>query len=369
MEYESVVMWSVFEYIEFISALCFSCTLIINAKNYIKERIISSLFSALISLFFMLAIASALLESVINMTHYFYDFKIHLGDFLVVSFIAMGFLTWFIYMNYLSSEKIGLGVITLTFIAGLIVMGELLAKTATTINMVNFIGIIALSYLVYFSTRFFRNLNSVLKKRRLDSKYAKHLKIYSIGSLAFIISFIIILMGDIAVLTISKELARRFYSVGYTLVFFAVLILVIIPMINPLILEANLSYPYLAIFVTKDGNPVIHKEFQPQYSIFDPELASGIITAILNASQEIIGIEADLQVIKFDKFSIIAAVTKNIAGYLFVKRPTMILRTILLKAVKVIETKIDFTKDIILIDNATMSLIDKELDLIFEPLI
>ncbi len=360
-------MLSIFKFIEILAGILLGFTLVINLRNYLRERVHSSLFSVLISSLFILAVLASILEAYWEIKIYLYDFEINLSSFLVVLFLTLGFLTFLIYINYLSSERIRIGAIAYAFMSGLIVMGELLAKTNTMASIVNIIGIIGLMYLLASAVKFAYNLQINIKSRGREYGVDKLLLIYSVGLILFISGFIILLMGDVYVLSISRDIAKGLYFIGYGALLIAIIIIVLVPIRNPYLLEVNLSKPYIALFASREGNLLAYKAFKFGNQL-DPSLASGIITAILNASQEIIGREMNLRVIRFEGFSIIVCLTRNIAGYFFVERPTMIISTILCKAVRTIENMIDFTRNMIYMDTETSSNINRELDKIFEPL-
>ena len=245
--------------------------------------------------------------------------SLELVDFLFTEFVVSAIVMWALSLHFTDHDRFTWVALLLIMIASAATIGELLEVSlfAEIVNLtLEMLGLGVFAYIVvshYVKSRWGLRISSMRKL----------LALYIAGFLLLIVTGAVSL-GAVVLDPKTEATLGHLWVLGLgTSLFLSGFLLVK----YPTILFVNISRPKKYILATKDGTPILSFSFISSDSDdLDPEIVGSALSGISSLLKTIAGTEVPLKSISFGDYHIMVFVGKILVGYLFVEKPSRIIR-------------------------------------------
>ena len=290
----------------------------------------------------------------------FLGHNLNLTDMLFTEFLLLSLLAWSLSIHYMDNENLTSTSVGVIAIIAMAAIGEIFEqhKFEMTINiMVEIAGLVLFAYIIV--EHFVRSMWGLRIK-----ELRRVLLMYVCGFVFLIVMGMLSLGSQLVGPPIEDMLADAWLLGLSTCIFFSGVMLVKYPSL----LLINISRPRKLIIATETGLPVLDLNFVVEKDKgINPAFISSALTGVSSIIKEITGKELPLKSISIGEYTIMISMRGNVVGYIFVDKPSMLVREVLDKVVERVEKKFGdlFEDDVVVVDERRRGEIIEEIAELF----
>ncbi|MHA1581268.1 MAG: hypothetical protein ACTSYM_02005 [Candidatus Baldrarchaeia archaeon] len=293
-------------------------------KIYFENRF-KVLLSYVFAAFFMAVVAlTMILDLIYEIEFVIGPLRIEPIDYTMTFAIVAAIVSWYFAVTLSHSSIPPKRSYLIVFIAGMVLMGELLERSATFLidAALETIGI------TFAAAETFNYLRGTYKEV-ISSTDKKYLKLYAAGFTTILSSGLMPVLGDIAVKY--QHAPRQIFEPGWAIPYSVGLLLLLYTVSKrPLVFTLSKAYPTLFVLLNQVGSPYFIQEFQSPENSLEPSEVD--IFNLYNSAKELINSGKKIGTVDQGKRKILINVHEGITGMLVVNIETRYLREILQKA-------------------------------------
>ena len=295
-------------------------------KTYLENRF-EVLLSYVFATFFMAVVTLTItLDLIYEIEFIIGPLKIEPIDYTMTFAIVSAIVSWYFAVTLSHSSIPPKRSYLIVFIAGMVLMGELLERSATfLINAaLEAIGI------TFVAAEIFNYLRGAYEEI-LNPTDKKYLKLYTAGFTTILSSGLMPILGDIAVKYCHAP--RQIFEPGWAILYSIGLLLLLYTVSKrPLVFTLSKAYPTFFVLLNQVGSPYFIQEFRSPENSSEPSEVD--IFNLYNFAKELINSGKKMGTVDQGKRKILVNVHEGITGVLVVNIETRYLREILQKATR-----------------------------------